>query len=338
MTLHTPQRTYNTALVSYGSGASGKILLLDPSDPNTASTYTNTTWVWNGSNGAGDWTQISANTTIDPVGPLGPAINGVKLSGRVGQAMAYDGTYVMLYGGNGASETAGIFQDTWLYNTVSNSWSLATVNTQPYGRTGAKAAYLAGTGAILFGGSLANGQLLNETWQWVSTSATTGTWTQISVANGAGPSVRVGHVMASSSSKVVLFGGKNSNSQLNDTWVYTAAGGWVNQNIPSALSPSVRDGAQMCYDSVNNVFVLYSGGNATLGFLPEVWTLNAAATTWTKVTASGAIPPSKIAGAMAFDTVSGLSILFSGITSAARGYSGNLTFGFNAATSTWTQF
>ena len=327
MTIHTPLRCSNSGMVSYGSGGAGKIILLNPGNYPSFKDFGNLSYIWNGTNGSGDWTQLNPTATlVDSTGPLGPALNGVKLSGRTAQVMANDGTFVMVYGGAGSSSLAGVFQDTWLFNTSTNVWTLASPATTPYGRYNAEGANLTGGGVVMFGGEIV-GQILNETWQWNGS-----TWSQVSVPNGTGPAGRIGHCLVNGSTKVLLFGGRGNNSQFNDTWIYTSAGGWVNLNITGAAAPSVRDGAAMCYDSVNNVWVMFGGQNE-YNYLPETWTFNG--TAWTKVTPTGGVAPAARIGAMmAFDTVSGTSIMYGGI-SATTMYPVNETWSFNAANSTW---
>lgn len=301
------------------------IVLLDPGSYPSFSTYGNETWIWNGTNGNGDWTLLNAPATIvDPAGPLGPSVNGVKMSGRLGQAMAFDGTNVMVFGGEGTSSMAGVFQDTWTFNGT--TWTLQSPATAPYRRYNAEAAYLAGTGAVMFGGEIV-GQILNETWTWNGT-----TWAQVTVANGAGPAGRTGHCMAASSSTVVLFGGRGTNSQFQDTWTFNGTT-WT--KLSPATSPSVRDGACMAYDSVNSIWVMFGGQNE-YSYLPETWTFNG--TTWTQVTvANGAGPAGRIGAQMAFDTVSGKTIMFGGVSADNTHVAGSATWSFNAATGTWVQ-
>jgi hypothetical protein len=298
------------------------IVLLNSGNYPSFSSYGNETWIFNGTNGAGDWTNLST-AFINANGPLGPSVRTppVVMSARINQAMSFDGTNVMVYGGQGSSETAGVFQDTWVFNGT--TWTLQAPATVPYGRLGAKAAALTGTGALMFGGALTNGQLLLETWTWNGT-----TWTQVAVANGAGPAARTGHAMASSGTTVVLFGGSGTNSQFNDTWTYTTAAGWT--KLSPATSPSIRSGAVMSYDVTNAIWVLFGGMNE-YNYLPETWTFNG--TTWTQVTGAG--PAGRVGAQMAWDPTGHTTILYGGV-SAGTNYPSNATWSFNGATLAWT--
>jgi galactose oxidase-like protein/Kelch motif protein len=316
MTTHVPNRCVYSGLVSVPSA--NKSYLFNTGYYPSYSSYLNQLYVWNGTNGAGDW-------TLNNTAPISAA---APLPGRTDHTMAYDGTNVMLYGGRGASSTAGVLQDTWLLNPTTLVWTQSAPTTVPYGRYKAKSAYLAGTGVVMFSGEIV-GVMVEETWVWSGTN-----WTQISVPNGTGPSGRIGHCMAASASQVILFGGQTNQYQLNDTWSYTTAGGWV-QLAPTA-SPSIRSGASLSYDSVNSLFVLNGGMNA-YNYLPETWTYSVSLNTWKQISfanVDGVKPSGRIGSQQCFDTLSGTTLLYGGIT-AGDNYPNNATWEFNGATNLW---
>ena len=314
MTTHTPLRCSNSGMASY----SGKVLLLNTGNYPSYNSYLNQSWIYNGANGAGDWTNASSSSALlDPAGPL---------PGRTDHILAYDGTNVMLYGGRGISSTDGVFQDTWLFNTSSSTWSKASPSVVPYGRAKAECAYLSGAGVVMFGGVLTNGQMLSESWLWNGS-----TWAQTVIVNGTGPGARVDHCMAASSNTVVMFGGSGNNSQNNHTWKYTTAGGGWTQLFPT-VSPSIRSGACMSWDSTNSVFVLFGGRNE-YNYLPETFTYSLSTNTWTQVSI-GSGPCGKVGAQMSFDTTSNLNVMFGGID-ATTNYPSNETWTFNGATNVW---
>jgi hypothetical protein len=328
MTNHTPLRCAYSGMASFSKGGDGYILLLNSGNYPSFSSYGNETWIWNWTNGNEDWTNISS-AFINTNAPLGPSAGSppVVMSARINEVIAPDSNgNVMVYGGQGSSSLAGVFQDTWTFSPTTATWTLQSPATVPYGRTQAVGAYLSGTGTVMFGGCLANGQILLETWIWNGT-----TWSQVSVANGAGPAGRVGHVMAASSSAVLLFGGVGTSSNLfNDTWSFNGTT-WTQLGV---TGPSVRTGACMAYDSHNSVWVLFSGQNDST-WLNDTWTFNG--TTWTQVSvANGAGPAARIGAQMAFDTQNNLTIMYGGI-SASTMYPSNSTWAFNGATSQWLQ-
>jgi hypothetical protein len=245
----------------------------------------------------------------------------------------------MLYGGFAPFNTSGPLQDTWVWN--GSVWTQLggptppgpTLNPQPSGRWSAEAAFIGTYQVVMFGGTNNLYQLL-ETWLW---NGATQTWSQFPVANGAGPAARVGHHMSGSdsfTSTALLFGGQGTNSQFNDTWTFTTAAGWT--KLSPATSPSVRSDGNLVYDYVNHVWVLFGGKNE-YNYLDETWTFNG--TNWSLAVSgaqNGQGPAGRIGAQMAFDTTSGTTILFGGI-SAGTNYPSLDTWSFNGATLAWTK-
>lgn len=312
MTAHSPLRCSFTGMAA--PDADGYVVLMDTGNYPAQSSFLNETWTWNGT----DWTNTSA-TLIDAAGPL---------PGRTQMTFTYDGYNIMLFGGAGAA-SGQIFDDTWTWNgTV---WTKQSPTNYPFGRFGAKAGLVTGTGAVMFGGfgGAGNGVYLNETWVWDGSGASpANSWTQLTFANGASPNARVYHALAGGVLGVVLFGGQGSNSQFNDTWIFNGST-WAKQ-APTA-SPSVRSNAAMTYDVHGGLYVMYGGQNEYY-FLPETWTYNG--TTWAQVTGAG--PSGRIGAQLAYDAQSSRTILFGGVD-ATTGQAANDTWAFNALALTWTQ-
>ena len=307
MTVHTPFRCSNSVMSQFPTG-SIKVVLVDNGNYPAFSNYLNTTWVFNGT----DWSQVST-TLIDP---------GASLPGRADACMAYDGTNVVMYGGRASSSLTGVLQDTWVFNGT--TWVQRTPATVPYGRYKAELAYLAGTGAVMFGGRTVNDMLL-ETWIWNGT-----TWSQVVLANGASPPARVDHCMDGGGGQVILFGGAGTNQQFNDTWSFNGTT-WT--KLAPATSPSIRSMASMAYSIAGGVWVMFGGQNAK-NYLAETWVFNG--TTWTQVSI-GAGPSGRINAQMAYDSVTGKIILFGGVSATLGADSANETWSFNALTNTWAQ-
>jgi len=86
-----------------------------------------------------------------------------------------------------------------------------------------------------------------------------------------------------------------------------------------ATSPPARFGHAMAYDSERGVVVLFGGGDDPLSptaVLSDTWEWNGA--TWTQRTPA-AVPPARAYHAMAYDSISGVSVLFGGISPAIAG-------------------
>ena len=315
MTTTSPPRTANSVMCAAPDGpANEKVLLFSTGNYPSYSTFLNETWVFNGS--TLNWVDLSTSL-INANGPL---------PGRINSVMSYDGYNVMLFGGQGGSSTTGVLDDMWLWNGT--TWSLFS-GTVPFGRYNSKAAYLVGTGVVMFGGQNLLYNLL-ETQIW---NGNTQTWSLLPVANGTGPGARTGHMMAANTTEVLLFGGQGTNNQLNSTWTF-ASSTWTKQ-APTTV-PSVRSGGTMCYDGYGSVFVMF-GGHNEYNYLNETWTYNSGTNNWTFQPQANGVGPAGLIGAqMCFDTISNRTILFGGV-SATTNYPSNQTWSYNSVSNVLTQ-
>jgi hypothetical protein len=253
------------------------------------------TWTWNGTT----WTNVTASTVTSTNTP--PA--------RFYSTMAYDaatGTLV-LFGGNGVS---GNIQDTWTWNGT--TWTNVTAPTvtstnTPPARYNSAMAYDAATGTVvLFAGYASSSGFLQDTWTWNGATWTNATAATITSANT--PSARDVPTMTydPATGTVVLFGGGNLSSTLQDTWTWNGTT-WTNVSaatITSTNTPSPRGSSMMAYDAATGAVVLFAGYNS--GSLQDTWTyaagtftapttnVSTAATTQTPVyfniTGSGTLP------------------------------------------------
>jgi hypothetical protein len=145
------------------------------------------------------WSQI-------PVGPSAP-------SKRHWHAMADTPTGILLFGG--FSWTANIFNDTWLFDSFTNTWSQITgSDITPPARMGHAMAATPAGDVLLFGGVEGGGHYLGETWLYVVSEKN---WYPIGAFPY--PPERSALAMATADAGVLLFGGQGSN-YFNDTWIY----------------------------------------------------------------------------------------------------------------------
>jgi len=320
MTTLTPNRCAYGMMAVSGTANKTTVLLNTGNYPSYSS-YLNTTLTFPGS-GTPNWTQVSASS-IDPSGPLPTRVDAV---------MSWDGYNVMLYGGRESSSLGGVLEDTWALASAA-TWSQLSPATVPFGRYKAEGSYLAGTGVVMFGGTIANGQLIDETWTWNGSAQT---WTQLTSTNNATtwPAARVNHMMASNGTNVVMFGGKGNNSLYNDAWSF-ASGAWT--LLTPTTPPSVRSDACMVSDGTN--YILF-GGTDEYNYKDEVWALNSAGTAWKQLTPTGVMPSGRVGAQMVWDSTLTAAVLFGGV-SASSNYPDNstykMTYNLSAGTCTWTQ-
>jgi hypothetical protein len=243
-----------------------KIVLLDTATgrgpvngPGTTGSFFNETVTWSGDSTSGNWTVVSTSG-IDPLGPL-PVRNL--------QGMGFDSgsTEVVLFGGAGESEAAGVLNDTWTFSS-GGVWTKQAPGTSPFGRYRHQMADLHGVGVLMFGGSNVL-NFLEETWLWQGGAA--GNWTQLTP--GVVPPARVDFAMAGSSAatNVLMYGGKGTEACFGDTWMWvgSATGDWV-QQFPAVSPPAMAESC-MAYDAANSQYVMFGGRSNDNLLSPQTW-------------------------------------------------------------------
>lgn len=111
----------------------------------------------------------------------------------------------------------------------------------------------------------------------------------------------------------VLFGGYNGTTVVNSTQEWKGQG-WKLRKTNNA--PSIRAGAMMAYDPVRKVTVLFGGDNGNFGYLNDTWEYNGI--NWTLKSIPGAKPSARTEGAMVYDPVRNVMVLFGGQTDVAQ--------------------
>jgi len=123
---------------------------------------------------------------------------------------------VVLFGG---AEVMTLYDETWEYNYVTNTWSQVNPVEKPSARTGASMTYnfkQSIEGLTLFGGN----SWSMETWRYNWTGGTPD-WTQLMLISNPAPG-RTNHGLAydPGHGKMILYGGTSSTgSRRNDTWM-----------------------------------------------------------------------------------------------------------------------
>lgn len=262
------------------------------------------TWLWNGI-----WRQLNI---------AGP-------SARNDSVMSFDGANITLFGG---SDTTKNLSDTWSFNGT--SWSKLNVNGLkiPSKLADAKLSYQSGSSkSFMFGGRNAVSAYVKDTWSWAQP---TNTWALLTPFTM--PAPRAYQAQASSSTAMVIFGGKNSDSILSDTWFFDGTF-WNIVTPANGVVPGARYGATMVYDSGNNLFVMFGGITAN-GYNSETWVFNLNTAIWKQITTPLQSTPLRRAFAqMAYDSGAGNTVLFGGLKDDTDL---NDTWVFNSTTNTWT--
>jgi hypothetical protein len=96
-------------------------------------------------------------------------------------------------------------------------------------------------------------------------------------------------------SQLLLFGGYNGTTYMNDTWSWT---GTTWSQISATTSPTLRAGASLAYDASSNQMVLFGGYNGS-SYLQDSWTWSG--TTWAALSPA-AKPSAREEGSFGYDT------------------------------------
>jgi hypothetical protein len=263
--------------------------------------------LFGGRNNAGDrlddtWVfDVVGNTWTELMPPVSPSI-------RDAHEMAYLGDdTVMLFGGNDQQgSTAPGFGDTWLFDTVAETWSQLVVPGPP-----ARFQHMMvsiGTSALLFGGR-SGGSEVADTWIF---DGALQTWTNTN-ATGAPPPRITAALAWNGTNTVTLYGGFFQNSPLADTRNYSiVANSWGPPNAGGA--PGARGVLEGEYLAAGQM-VVFSGKLDTCCDDPDPGTFayDPVANSWVNL-APPAEPPPRYNYSMSAVEGRNKAILFGGQT------------------------
>jgi N-acetylneuraminic acid mutarotase len=189
---------------------------------------------------------------------------------------------------------------------------------------------------IMFGGCAENpdgaGTFLNDLSAY---DLTTNTWTELD-PSGARPSARIFCTMTYDprSRRLIVFGGRDGTTRLNDTWAYDPIGNTWTELRPSGALPVARGGHAMAYDPSQGVMIMFGGRSGEASFLGDTWAYDPAGNTWTELKPAGDLPPVRGQPAMAYDPTLHRMIVFGGWDLESEL---NDTWAYDPAGNTWTE-
>ena len=219
------------------------------------------------------------------------------------------------------------------------TWSTLSPPASPAPLAYTGAAYDSDNGTVvMFGGVTAPGELSNTTWVWNGS-----TWHGYTGSQIVAPQARELAAMAFDPvlHQLLLFGGRGYGGEiLGDTWAWNGASWYQVDQRLSGASPSAREGAAIAYDGHGNL-VMFGGDGPSPGTgrgsgrtapvsLGDTWLWTSAG--WVPSPATG--PAARTSASMAYDSNSGLVVMFGGsssaIASGSPGYLGD-TWGWNGS-------
>ena len=238
----------------------------------------NDVWVLTNANGTGgdpQWVQLTPSG-----GPPSPRENATGVYDTANNRMT-------IFGGDSAQGELG---DVWVLTnangteTISPSWIQLFPSTQITPRTDHTAVYDVNSNRmIVFGGGDAS-SLFNDVWVLTNANGMGGDpeWVELA-PDGTPPSPRISLAAAydPTTNRMVVFGGSDGSSTLNDTWVLANANGagtdtatWV-ALAPGGTLPTPRTQFAATYSVSTNRLSIFAGDNSPgcCTLLNDVWVL-----------------------------------------------------------------
>jgi len=269
-------------------------------------------------------------TNLHPAGSLPSARSGVP--------MVYDSTSgkVILFGGFfQVQNDRTYFNDTWAYDPTANTWTILNpAGSLPSARSGVPMVYDSASGKVILFGGFDGDADLSDTWAY---DPTANAWTNLS-PDGSLPSARAAQPMVydSSSGKVILFGGFDGTTYLDDTWAYDPGANTWTEMSPAGDLPSARYMQSMVYDVGTGKMILFGGGDG-VNDLNDTWAYDPSANTWTNLSPAGSLPSARSGQSTVYDLGTGKMILFGGSFGVRDDrVCFNDTWAYDPAANTWT--
>jgi len=277
------------------------------------------TWAYN----------LSANTWVQKKPSSSPP-------GRAHHAMSYDSfdQKVVLFGGANGTDSSADKNDIWTYDSMNDIWTEQLPSPTPRGRRMHCMAYDDAGGRLTVFGGRDDHDDFGDTWGFILSK---NIWADMTPRMAPPCRESAAMVYDSANDVLVLFGGYDGKTLLDDTWTYDLGTGlWTERKPPS--SPKGRTHHRMVYDDVNGVCILFGGlsgfGGSSGNFMNDTWCYDTGTDEWKRI-GSRSSPPSRCGHGMAFDSTNGVVVLFGGWTSGDRTL--NDTWSFDYRTSSWTE-
>jgi hypothetical protein len=195
--------------------------------------------------------------------------------------MVYDSEHkvMVLFGGSDVIGSLVVYQDTWIYNVTSNTWTNVTNSSRvPSKREEHAMAYDSlNKKVILFGGYDGSDTYnMNDTWEFNWTDKG---WYEINIPVDKRPQRRRNHEMVydSESERIIMFGGLiYPVVTMNDTWVFNYTDKrWYNITPELETIPPDVQMHKMAYVSKHDLVFLFGGETEPeVVRLHETWLLN----------------------------------------------------------------
>jgi Galactose oxidase, central domain len=268
----------------------------------------NETWAYDPE--SGQWTNLNPS--------------GAVPSPRIDHAMAYDTHFgkTVMFGGVDVvdGEAAKLLQDTWAYDSSTNSWAnLDPTGSIPPSQGGQCLVYDPSVKRMFlftFGLDESTGDSRSEVWSY---DLAANQWSRLETP-GAVPPARINQttVYDSRRARILMFGGSATpplaftTPFLHDLWAFDPGkAAWTElepggQRAPASYSPAAW------YDSSRDRMIVFAGWFWGEEGACETWEYDPNENTWVDLGPSVSPPAPRIGESVVFDPASGAAILFGG--------------------------
>lgn len=278
------------------------------------------------------WTKLGGGGDSPP----GRQLHSMTYVPNTGKLLVFGGLRLDL-AGNKAIE----YDDLWSYDLIRDQWDqVPTEEPHPSARYGAAMIHEPTTGqVVLFGGYSMLGpdpntfydRVFTDTWMY---DATNNRWRECE-PEGTIPDAPGVVTYDSDSNRVVMVSSSRAatGALTNRVWAYDARlDRWEEIETPSDR-PEGREGHGVVYDGGNHRLVLF-GGRSETALLNDVWGCDLRTGSWTRIEASGAVPPPSVYQKF-FAGPAGAALLLEQIHDPG---SLPLVFQYDLGEDRWTQF
>ncbi|MCP4583387.1 MAG: hypothetical protein GY839_17400, partial [candidate division Zixibacteria bacterium] len=221
------------------------------------------------------------------------------------------GDRMIIFGG--MADTYGIERDDmWAMDNNTFVWSeLEASNDGPVGLRDHAAIYdPVNNSMIFFGGVYNSGAITDDVWildlgtlVWTQQIADTETWPI--------PRFNCYGVYSQNTNEMVVFGGRNLSSRLDDLWALDLTTYTWRQIPYLPLWPSPREGAPMVMIGPDD-FLMFGGYDPAVSHYNDIWTFDLALNQWTEYDPPDPLPEGRRRCSLAYDTVNNRVLIHGG--------------------------
>src|SRR3989441_370925 len=233
---------------------------------------------------------------------------------RTGASMAFDSLHGLVLMFGGLSSASVYLNDTWTYNTVTNSWTNVTGVVGPQVRLGAGFSYdPVAQAAFLYGGSDAGPTGRTDLWKY---DVVAGTWPPLNPIPSPRAMDSTPMVYDSSVQKHILAGKDSTNTSFL-VWLYDSSANKWSGRLP-ATNPGARSGHTLDFDRRTLRSFLF-GGAEGLTVFGDWWDYNATTNTWALlgIPVPNVTPNPRTDHAMVFGPNTAVHLMFGGVDSSS---------------------